>query len=533
MPGLSLLLLSLLPSTVLAQHDEHMRLPPSFDQPMPLYTVGLGPYARRITTTSREAQAYFDQGIQLLYAFAPEDAARSFREAEKRDPACAMCYFGEAWAWGPYLNGEMRADDAPRAFAAIQQATKVAEGHTSPVEHALIDAMRVRYEPVHDAHRRKQLDSLYARAMGDVWQQFPSDLDAGTMYAEALMLLEPRRGTWDVKKPAVQQIHFVLESLLAQDLLHPGACHLYVHATESTVVPGKAEACADHLGNAIPGASHINHMPSHTYNRIGRWGDAVRANLRAWHSDQKAAIGEGFAIYPSHNLHMLLFAASYDGQGAIALEAAREYAKISPGGDFYPALVMVRFGHFDDVLALHVPRPGHPIYAGLLDFARGYALLRTGHPDSARVLLASMETTARTAPDSVNFRGHTAAQLLGITGGILKGEILRDEKRMPEAIAAFEQAVAADDGLRYDEPEPLDFAARHWLGAALLEAGRAGDAERVYRDELAHHPKNGWSLLGLEQAVRAQGRRAEADSIMRQFDEAWSRSDTWIRASRF
>jgi len=500
---------------------------------MPLFEVGLGPFSRPITTSSQQAQAYFDQGIQFLYAFTPLDAARSFREASKIDADCAMCWFGEAWSWGPYLNGPMGADDAPRAYAAIRRAAELAPGHTTPVERALIDAMLVRYTPTHDPAKRAALDSAWSRAIADVWAQYPEDLDVGTLYGESLMLLEPRRGTWDLAKPSVQQIHQVLEDVLARDISHPGACHLYIHATETTPRAGRAEACADLIGDAIPGASHINHMPSHTYNRVGRWGDAVRANIQAWHSDLAAEDGEGFAIYPSHNLHMLLFAASFDGQGAIAIQAGKDYAKIQNGGDFYHVLTLTRFGRFDEVLALDVPRISNPIFRGLAEFGKGYAHLRMGSPDSARAWLARLEASRAEGGDDVNFRGHTANQLLGIVGDILRGELERADGRLDDAIATLGDAVELEDGLRYDEPEPLNFSARHWLGAALLEADRPAEAESVYLAELEHHPNNGWSLYGLEQAIRAQGRAAEADAVHARFKDAWARSDTRIRSSRF
>jgi tetratricopeptide (TPR) repeat protein len=521
------------PAMLSAQHDAHATMPRSFSEPMPLYDVGLGSFTRPITTTSGEAQAYFDQGIQFLYAFTPEDAARSFREASSRDATCAMCWFGEAWAWGPYLNGPMGGDDAPRAHAAIQRALQLAPGHTTDVERAMIEAMAVRYEPEHDADRRARLDTLYSRAMADVHARFPADLDAGTLYAESLMLLEPRRGTWDIGAPSVQRIHRVLEEILARDVSHPGACHLYIHATESTTRPGKAEDCADLLGSSIPGASHINHMPSHTYNRIGRWGDAVRANIQAWHSDLAAEEGEGFAIYPSHNVHMLLFAASFDGQGAIAIQAGKDYAKIQNGGDFYHVLTLLRFGRFDEILALDVPLSSNGLFRGFIEFGMGYAHLRMGSADSAHAWFARLEESLATGGDSVNFRGHTATQLLGVVRGILAGELQRSDGRLADAIATFEAAVAIEDGLRYDEPEPLNFSARHWLGAALLEADRNAEAERVYRAELEDHPNNGWSLFGLERAVRAQGRVTEADAVRERFAAAWERSDTRIRASRF
>jgi hypothetical protein len=518
---------------VLGQHDMGHAYPAAFDEPMPLAKAGLGPLSRPVSTASEEAQAFFDQGLQLLYAFTPPDAARSFREAWKRDPSCAMCYFGEAWAWGPYLNGPMGAADAPRAHEAISRAVALAPAHATPVERAMIEAMAVRYEPTHDPDKRRALDESYARAMADVYRRFPGDLDVGTLYAESLMLLEPRRGRWDVAKPEVQRIHGVLEEVLARDITHPGACHLYVHATEPTQEPGRAEACADLLGDAIPGASHINHMPSHTYNRIGRWGDAVRANIQAWHSDLKAEVGEGFAIYPSHNLHMLLFAASMDGQGGVATQAGKDYGKLMDGGQFYHTLTLLRFGRFDEILAMENEAPEGAIFKGLWDFTMGYAHLRQGHTNLARVYLAAVQKAAEETPEEENFRGHPANQLLGTVGGILEGEVLRADGDLEGAVTAQTKAVEWEDQLRYDEPEPLNFTARHWLGATLLAAGRPAEAEAVYLASLEDHPNNGWSLFGLEQALRAQGRSTEADAVHERFQGAWARSDHWIRASRY
>jgi len=529
LPALPFLLASALPlSTVTAQTPEY---PVSFSDPMPLTSEALGPYSRPASDVP-EAQAYFDQGMQLLYAFAPGSAARSFHEASRRDPTCAMCWLGEAWAWGPYLNGPMSAPDAPRAYYAVGKARKVADEHgASKVERAIIEAMSLRYEPTHDPDRRRELDERYAAAMAEVWARFPTDQEVGTLYGESLMLLEPRRGKWDIDDPAVQRIHHVLERTLALDITHPGACHLYVHATESTVRPEKAEACAAFLGQSIPGASHIQHMPSHTYNRMGRWGDAVRANIAAWHSDLKAREGKGFAIYPSHNLHMLLFAASYDGQGGVAIQAGKDYGKIQDGGQFYHVLALLRFGRFDEILELDTP-PDGDIFRGFWDFGRGYAYLRSGDVILAR---AYLEKVREAAESDETFRParHSAAQLLGVVGGILEGEILRSQGDLAGAIAALEEAVEIEDGLTYDEPEPLNFTARHWLGAALLEAGRGADAEAVHRASLEDHPHNGWSLFGLEQALRAQGSTSEADAVHDEFEEAWARADHWIQSSRY
>ena len=269
-----------------------------YTEPIQIFAVGLGAFSRPISSTNKEAQAFFNQGFQMMYSFAKPEAVRSFREAWKRDPDCAICHWGEAWAWGSYLNEPMSAEDAPHAFAAAQKAKSLASRAT-PKERALIDAMAVRYVEKFDATKRVDQDRAYANAMQKVSAQYPDDLEIATLYGEALFLLEPRRGTRDLNDPNVRRLHQVLEGVLSRDVQHPGACHLYVHATESTTAPARAEACAEFLGRSIPGASHINHMPSHTWNEVGRWGDSVRANLEAWHSDQKAAIGRASRSIPS------------------------------------------------------------------------------------------------------------------------------------------------------------------------------------------------------------------------------------------
>ena len=338
---------SLLAVSLAAQTPPTRSLYDRYTEPIAIYKTGLGKFTKPISSTSKEAQAYFDQGFQMMYSFAKPEAVRSFREAWKRDEGCAICYWGEAWAWGSYLNGPMQDEEAPHAYAAARKAVSLKD-RASEKERALIDAMAVRYVEKFDANKRVEQDRAYRDAMEKVTARYPDDLEIATLYADALFLLEPRRGLRDINDPNVRRLHQVLESVLSRDVHHPGACHLYIHATESTVAPGRAETCAEVLGRSIPGASHINHMPSHTWNEVGRWADSVRANLEAWHSDQKAAIGEGFAIYPEHNLHMLLYAASYDGQGAIATRAGKDYAKLT--GEPSTGLTLIRFGRFDEIL---------------------------------------------------------------------------------------------------------------------------------------------------------------------------------------
>jgi tetratricopeptide (TPR) repeat protein len=509
----------------LAQHDMPMggepaamkagttpELPKYVADPIPIYTVGLGPFSKTITTSNPEAQALFTQGMQMMYSFAKLDAVRSFRGAWQRDASCAICYWGEAWAWGSYLNGPMLAEHAPFAYAAAKKALALKANAKLPWEAAFIDAMQARYVEKFDPKKRMDQERAYSDAMKKVADAFPNDIDAITLYGDSLFLLEPRRGTRDLNSPNVQRLHKVLETALAMDIKHPGACHLYVHATES---------------NAVPGASHMNHMPSHTWNEIGRWNDGVRSNIQAWHSDLKAGIGEGFAIYPDHNLHMLLFAASNDSQGAVATQAGKDYAK-STGDTMYQVLTLVRFGRFDEIPDV-TKRPERDVPAAMWDFAQGYAKLRAGEVDYARLYLSRVQKTAATSKQQ--FRQHDAKVLLGVVGNILDGEILRYTGDKKGALAKFEQAVKWDDQIEYDEPEPLPFDARHWLGAMQLEAGMAAQAEATYRTELKEHPHNGWSLLGLQQALKAQGKpTADVDA---ELEKAWARSDTWIRASRF
>jgi hypothetical protein len=226
---------------------------------------------------------------------------------------------------------------------------------------------------------------------------------------------------------------------------------------------------------------------------------------------------------------MLLFAASNDGQGAVAVQAAEEYTRLMDGDNSYEVLTRLRFGKFEDILEMDTPPEG-AISRGFFDFGKGYAVLRLGDEGTARWYLNQLRTAIDETPERVNFRGHTTAQLLGIVGGILEGAILREGGDVEGAIDVLEAAVEIEDGLRYDEPEPLNFSARHWLGDALHEAGRYADAARVFRAELDDHPHNGWSLFGLERALRAMGDEAEADRVHEEFLEAWGRSDTYLRA---
>ncbi|HEY5647582.1 MAG TPA: hypothetical protein VIS76_16650 [Pseudomonadales bacterium] len=526
--GLLWALLAAAPASgVLAAADEPSTDEPAFLQSIDLIPQALGDYGWPITTSSDQAQAFFDQGMQLRWAYNMTEAARSMATARRVDPRCAMCYWGEAFALGSYLNEGMSRERAPYAHAAIEKAAELAAEHASAKERALIDAARVRYPADYDPDDRRPVDQAFADRMAEVYAAYPDDHEVAVVYAVALFMLEDRRGYRDVNDPDLQRLHAVLRGVIDEDIRHPGACHLYIHATESSQHPEWGLPCAEYLGQTVKVASHIQHMPSHTWNEVGMWGRSVEANTAAWHSDLKASENQGFSYAASHNLHMLLFAASYDGQGAAATQAGKDYRKIT-GNAMYEVLTLLRFGRFDEILA-NEHRPEDPVGAALWDFARGYASLRQGDLKTAEALRdATLEFADNT---DARFRFHPAGQVVGTVGHILEGEILRARGDLNGAIAALERAVAVEDHMDYDEPEPLPFAARHWLGAALLESGRFAEAERVYREELADHPHNGWSLFGLKAALAAQGKADTA--VDEDFEQSWARSDVWVSASRF
>ena len=494
-------------------------------QPIAFVPEAIGPYHWPITTDTLRAQQYFDQGMQLRYGYSVGEAARSMAMARRLDPDCAICYWGEAFALGSFLNSGMSAEDSVLAHRAITRAEALID-HASPVEADLIRAALVRYPADYDPDARRPVDEAFAEAMAGVYARHPEHPEVRIVYATALFLLEERRGYRDLEDEDLQRIHALLTSVLAEDPAHPGACHLYIHATESTSQPELGLPCAETLGGAVPGASHIQHMPSHTWNEVGLWRRSVEANLNAWNADRAALRNAGFSYGKSHNLHMLLFAASFDGQGAVAVQASDDHHEVT-GRPIYALLTRVRFGRFDEILAME-DRPDVPLQAAFHDFARGYALLRTGDRAGAERLRDAVMDYATETDDRLRF--HDAGMVVETLGHILAGEILRERGDLDGAIAAFEQAVELEDSLDYDEPEALPFAPRHWLGAALLEAGRAGEAELVYRIELADHPHNGWSLFGLQQALTAQGRSDGA--VDRDLVASWGRSDVSLEASR-
>jgi len=544
LPALLLVLSACSASRTDTAHDH-----PAADGRPVLYD-SLGGYAYRITTASPDAQRWFNQGLRLVYAFNHGEAQRSFREAVRLDPSCAMCFWGIALTEGGNYNHPTDAEREKRALAAVQAAGALAAG-ARPSERALIQAVAKRHS-ADPAAKRDALDRAYADAMRETARQFPDDLEAATFFADAAMNLRP----WNLwlpdgtPQPGTEEIVATLERVLARDPNHPGALHLYIHAVEASTRPGRAEAAADRLARLMPGAGHIVHMPSHIYWRVGRYADAVTVNAAAVQADrayfktaQPSMIYRG--LYHPHNIDFIWQSASMQGRGAETIRAAREFAENAPAemikqmpdmetAPVAPIVALVRFGRWDDVLAYPAPPAEWSYTRGVWHYARGVALNAKGQAAQAARELGELEAIVRAVPPTRTvaffFR---AKNVLQMAANVLAGEIAAKAGDSASAERLLRAAVAEQDTHWFTEPPPWYFPVRQALGAVLLGAGRPADAEPVYREDLRRNPGNGWSLYGLAQSLKAQGKTTEAAQIEERFRKAWAQADVTLTASRF
>jgi tetratricopeptide (TPR) repeat protein len=543
-------------ATAFAQTPVHKHYEESKEAEKPAPTGELAPRLQNlgvhtfpVTTKSKKAQLFVNQGVNLAYGFNHAEAGRAFREAARLDPNCAMCYWGQAVVLGPNINVPMTPDDEPKAYELARKAVAM-KARATPRERAYIDALAKRYTGRKED--RAAANQAFADAMRDLARKYPADLDAQTMYAESLMDLRPwNYWTGDGRPhPGTEEIVATLEKVLARNKNHPGANHLYIHAVEATKSPERAEAAADRLGPLMPGAGHMVHMPSHIYQRVGRYADAVAANVAAAKADedyisQCRAQGLYPMVYYPHNIHFLWYAATAEGRSKEAIEAARKTAsRVSDEqldalpllGAFrvVPVYALARFGKWDEVLAEPVPADRHLFMKGISHYTRGLAFLGKGNLDAAEKELDEVRRIAADkALDFTLFSPNSAAAIFAPAPEVLAGELAARRKQYDIAIAHLSRAVRLEDSLFYTEPEEWHYPARQALGAVLLEAGRAREAETVYWDDLRRHADNGWSLFGLAQALRAQDKKAEADAVQARFDKAWSRADVKLSASRF
>jgi len=461
-----------------------------------------------------------------------------------------MCYWGIAITEGSNYNDPTNAEREARALAAVQQAQRLAGG-ARPAEQALIAALARRHSADPNAERTA-LDRAYADAMRDVARRFPDDLEAATFFADSMMLLRP----WNLwradgtPQPGTEEIVQTLERALAKNPNHAGAIHLYIHAVEASMQPGRAEAPADRLRPLMPGAGHLVHMPSHVYWRVGRYADAQAFNVAAVEADRayfktaqpSPVYGGGY--YP-HNLDFVWQSAAMRGRSADTLRAAREFAAAAPAemikampdmetAPVAPIVALVRFGKWDDVLAYPRP-PAEWLYTtGVWRYARGLAENGRGRAAEASAELRELEAVIAAVPADRTvasfFRTKTMLQL---AANVLAGEIAAKAGDTATADRLLRAAVAEQDTHWFTEPPPWYFPVRQALGAVLLQAQRAADAEQVYREDLRRNPGNGWSLFGLAQSLRAQGKADEAAQAEAQFRQAWSAADVTLAASRF
>lgn len=506
----------------------------------------------RISTTNKEAQDYFNQGMMLSYGFNHAEAARSFYEATRLDSSCAMGYWGFAYVLGPNYNAGMEKDHYQRAYDATVKAQSLAANCT-PKEQSLIKALAFRYaaNPPKD---RSSLDLAYAAAMKKVYNQFPSDPDIGALYAESLMNLHP----WDLyekhtKKPRpwTPELVAVLEHLIQQNPRHPGAHHFYIHALETSSTPEKALESAKLLYTLVPGSGHLVHMPSHIYINTGDYHQGSLANLKAVEADSiytTACHAQGMyplSYYP-HNHHFLAATATLEGNSSLAWMAAKTLQQHTAKDIMHlpewgtlqhyytiPYYVATKLSLWDTLLTIPAP-PKDLVYPNAVwHYARGMACL--GKQDLPQAKAEWKQLNALAADPSLQqltvWGINTTADLAQIASKVLAAGIAAKQKDYEQSITLLKQAVAIEDNLNYNEPPDWFFSVRHHLGAVLLKAGKYSEAEQVYQKDLQAWKKNGWALIGLYNAQRLQKKDVLAQTTQTAFNQAWKYADINITAS--
>jgi tetratricopeptide (TPR) repeat protein len=516
---------------------------------VPLFE-GLGTIGRKVTTSSADAQRFFDQGLCFLFAFNHDEAIRSFHQAAELDPDCPLAWWGIALAHGPHINFPLLPPERNKlALAALAKAQKLADNGTAS-EQALIAALATRYadSPPED---RKPLDEAYAAAMRKVWQKFPEDADIGSLFAESLMNLRP----WDLwlpagkPQPGTEEVVATLERVLELAPRHPLAIHLYIHAVEASSQPERAIEPADRLRDLQPGLGHLVHMPSHIDVRVGNWKKAILSNAKAIEADARYRAQSPeqnfYRVYMAHNHHMLAYAAIMRGQSELAIKSInnmvremppewiKENAAMADGFAAMPLEVLVRFGRWKEVLDAPEPPEYLPFSRALRHCARGVAFAALADVEKAGLEQSQFLLARAKVPAEARVGNNAASDVLAVAEMLLAGEILVRAGEFDDGLRALQVAVEREDRLRYSEPPDWIHPVRHALGATLLTVGRAEEAEQVYRADLQRLPNNGWSLYGLSRSLRLQKKEVEAQQLDMRFLDVWSEADVKIKSSCF
>ena len=513
-------------------------------QTLNVLVPGLGSLHHAVTTSNPEAQAFFDQGLSLIYAFNHDDAARSFRHALDLDPKCAMAWWGVALATGPnYNDTDIGGERGKAAYEAIQKAREL-ESLITPAEKAYIEALAQRFSANPKTAQQKLFES-YRDAMAQLYKQFPDDADAGTLYAESIMDLHPWQLWTADGKPAegTEELVRVLQLVLARFPDHPGANHFYIHAVEASPHPELALASADRLGGLTPGAGHLVHMPSHIYVRVGDYPNAALANQKASAVDE-AYIGSYHAtgaypsMYYSHNLHFLAYAAAMEGNLKGALDAtSRLEANIASHHGMSSMeqfnvtrmVVLVRLARWQEITKLPQPESRLRVTNMAWHFARGMAYAAQGQPGKAEDERKSLaKLLAAVTPDEP-FGFNRVREVMGIALNMLDAKIDSTRHDYRAAVTELDKAVKTYDALHYDEPPDWYLPPREQLGGVLLASGKAAEAEEAFRADLRQNPNNGRSLFGLAEALKAQGKTNEAAETASRFQESWKNADVELK----
>ena len=484
----------------------------------------------------------FDHGMALDYGFNHNQAQRCFQRAIDLDPNMAMAYWGVALVLGTNYNMPVDAEREKQAYEMVQKAVVLSSAGPA-AERDYIQALAKRYTDSPNPDFEK-LEMAYHDAMREVYKRYPDDLDAATLFAESGMNLHPwklydRGGN---PAPGTEEIVAALQSVLKRDPKHLGANHFYIHAVEASAHPDSGLPSAQRLAGLAPASGHLVHMPAHIYIRTGDHVDSEKTNVVAARADEAYfAVAHPQGIYPmmyyTHNLHFIAVENAFMGNYAASLAAAKRVQEhVAPHikemdmlDAFYslPLQIMVRFHRWNDILATPQPDASLPMSNGTWHFARALSAANSGKLDQARAELAALKSVAPAMSKvSTNPQGpHDAEVIPQMMAHLIDAYIARAQQT-GAAIEHLRSAVSLEDSMDYNEPPDWLYPLREPLGAALLQAGQAGAAEKIFREDLKQNPNNARSFFGLAESLKAQGKTAEAAKVQQQFQQSWKKADT-------